>query len=406
MYLPVLGGAELHLMELSKGLASRGHDVTVLTLNVRRNADLQLGVHGDLPGLEIMNGVRVVRLPVRGGYLELCWRALERVRGGYRLSRMWLGDDGVAFVSRPPPSLQFIPPILRSNADVVATMNWSSTPAYGAYLARRLKRFTLVGIPLFHTARAWSQRDSYVRMLSTCDAVIVNTAHEGRFVQSSVPCRILVGGVGVHPQAFADANGEDVRARHGLGKAPVVGFIGRQDPNKGLLLVIQAMQHVWRWNNDVRLMVAGVRIPDMRVERAFNSLDDWERQRVIRIDDFPEADKPGLYAALDILVLPSTEESFGISYLEAWMCGKPVIGARIGSTECVIDEGVDGLLVDPDDTESLARGIVDLLTSPRKREAMGHAGRAKTVAQFTWDRVTERVESLYKELSSEARKRP
>ena len=88
-------------------------------------------------------------------------------------------------------------------------------------------------------------------------------------------------------------------------------------------------------------------------------------------------------------------ESFGIAYLEAWACQKPVIGSRIGSTECVIEDGVDGALVTPEDPHDLARSIVRLLSDRDTRERMGRAGHAKTVARFTWDKVADKVEQIY-----------
>ena len=115
--------------------------------------------------------------------------------------------------------------------------------------------------------------------------------------------------------------------------------------------------------------------------------------RVILVDDFSETDLPHIVDACDVLVLPSIEESFGIVFLEGWMCGKPVIGARIPSTECVIEEGVDGLIAEPLDAPDLACCILALLRDPRQRERMGAAGRAKTLANHTWDAVTDRWEA-------------
>jgi phosphatidylinositol alpha-mannosyltransferase len=106
------------------------------------------------------------------------------------------------------------------------------------------------------------------------------------------------------------------------------------------------------------------------------------------------------YAALDVFALPSTGESFGIAYLEAWLCHKPVIGARIGATQCVIEEGVDGLLVTPKDADDTARAILALLGDKDRRESMGRHGHAKTVAQFTWDKVTDKVERLFLEIAA------
>ena len=70
----------------------------------------------------------------------------------------------------------------------------------------------------------------------------------------------------------------------------------------------------------------------------------------------------------------------GLSYLEAWMCQKPVIDARIGSTQCVIEDGVDGLLVDPKNPEDIGRAIIELLSDKNKRERMGRNGQVKTRA--------------------------
>ena len=77
---------------------------------------------------------------------------------------------------------------------------------------------------------------------------------------------------------------------------------------------------------------------------------------------------------------------------------KPVIGARIESTQCVIDEGVDGLLVDPKSPEDLAEKIITMLSDREKREEMGMAGYSKTLARYTWDKVIDRVETLYRDL--------
>jgi glycosyltransferase involved in cell wall biosynthesis len=120
----------------------------------------------------------------------------------------------------------------------------------------------------------------------------------------------------------------------------------------------------------------------------------------VHVGVFEEKDKGSLFDAFDVFALPSKEESFGITYLEAWACGKPVIGARIGPTQCVIDEGVDGLLADPDDPEDIARALIKLLSSSETRERMGRSGQAKTMARYTWDKVTDRIEKLYLDLAA------
>jgi len=200
-------------------------------------------------------------------------------------------------------------------------------------------------------------------MLAQCDAVVVNTEHEAEFIRERAATRVEVAGVGIHPELFECRSGIDIRARYSLGDRPVVGFVGRQIPTKGVTKLVEAIRRVWKWNHDVHLVIAGDRdyFPD-RMENLINGLSERDRARIVRIDEFPESDKTSIYNAFDVFALPSKEESFGIAFLEAWMCEKPVIGGRIGSTQCVIDEGVDGLLADPEDAEDIAQRIIELLS--------------------------------------------
>jgi glycosyltransferase involved in cell wall biosynthesis len=121
----------------------------------------------------------------------------------------------------------------------------------------------------------------------------------------------------------------------------------------------------------------------------------------VRIENFPESEKASLYEAFDVLALPSTDESFGIAYLEAWMCKKPVIGSRIGATECVIEDGVDGLLVEHRDHIDLGEKLIDLLSDQERRYRLGAQGYKKTVDSFTWPKVVKKVERLFLELKPE-----
>ena len=87
-----------------------------------------------------------------------------------------------------------------------------------------------------------------------------------------------------------------------------------------------------------------------------------------------------------------------MAYLEAWMCRKPVVGSRIGSTQCVIEDGIDGLLVDPNDPREIAAAISELLSDRYRARQMGRAGYEKTLSTFTWDKITDRVERIFLEL--------
>jgi glycosyltransferase involved in cell wall biosynthesis len=178
-------------------------------------------------------------------------------------------------------------------------------------------------------------------------------------------------------------------------------------PTKGIATLIAAMKIVWARDPGVRLLIAGAGSASSSetdsVPAMLEALSRDERRRVVSVGRFDEKEKASIFDAIDVFAMPSVAESFGIAYLEAWMCRKPVIGARIPSTTCVIDEGVDGMLVQPGDSDALARSILALLSNRALRERMGDAGHAKTVERFTWRQIADRLEHIYEQASAGVR---
>jgi D-inositol-3-phosphate glycosyltransferase len=110
----------------------------------------------------------------------------------------------------------------------------------------------------------------------------------------------------------------------------------------------------------------------------------------------PNAELPRYHAVSDALVLPSTDhETFGIAACEAMACARPVVGARTGGIPEVVRDGETGLLVPPADAWALAAALARLLADERLRQRMGAAGRERALAEFTWERVADRVVRCY-----------
>jgi len=95
------------------------------------------------------------------------------------------------------------------------------------------------------------------------------------------------------------------------------------------------------------------------------------------------------------LPCPSQDDSFGIVLLEAWLHGRPVVGARAGGIPEVITDGQTGLLVPFGDAAALVDAISWLLDHPAEAAEMGAAGRATTLQRWTWDAVYRRVVTAY-----------
>jgi glycosyltransferase involved in cell wall biosynthesis len=396
-YAPLVGGAERLLQAVSERLVARGHDVTILTFDCRTLRDFSSALGAGLPPREMLNGVRIIRVKPVHGRLNRLHQWWLRQRGGWRTTQWIVGED--LWPLGLPSGIGTVLPLARLPADVVTSFNWHFGVSYWTCLPRPLQRAPRVAIPILHIAREWAQKEIYARMLGDCDAAIVCTAAEGEFVRAKGGTRVVVAGAGVEQKRFEQRDGARIRALHGIGTRPVVGFVGRQDTNKGVPTLIRAMHTVWRQVPDAVLLMAGQRAHrDPTVAGMIDSFSATDRQNVVLIDDFADEDGPSIMDACDLLALPSVEESFGLVMVEAWMCGKPVIGADIASTRCIIDHGVDGFVVKPFNSDDLAARILELLADPATRELFGRRGREKTLERYTWDRVTDAWEETFREV--------
>jgi N-acetyl-alpha-D-glucosaminyl L-malate synthase BshA len=103
-------------------------------------------------------------------------------------------------------------------------------------------------------------------------------------------------------------------------------------------------------------------------------------------------------SAADLFLLPSAQESFGLSALEAMACEVPVIASHVGGLPEVVTDGVTGYLRPPDDTAGMAEAAVMLLRDPVKRRAMGRAAADAVKARFQHDAIVPLYERFYEEV--------
>jgi N-acetyl-alpha-D-glucosaminyl L-malate synthase BshA len=113
-----------------------------------------------------------------------------------------------------------------------------------------------------------------------------------------------------------------------------------------------------------------------------------------------------ILAQLDLFLLPSEYESFGLAALEAMACGVPVVGTRTGGIPEVVEDGVSGLLCEVGDYPCMAARAIELLEHPSVAAAMGERARAEAVERYPQERVVERYEALYGEVLAGPAGRP
>ena len=113
------------------------------------------------------------------------------------------------------------------------------------------------------------------------------------------------------------------------------------------------------------------------------------------------ADIPKIYAALDVFVLPSRWEGFGLVLLEAMAAGKPIVATRVGAIPEVVVDGETGVLIPAGDPLALAEGLSRLAMEPGLARQLGDAGRERLRRRFSVEKMVGDTELLYRELLEE-----
>ncbi|MGH7717815.1 MAG: glycosyltransferase family 4 protein [Gemmatimonadaceae bacterium] len=403
-YHPSVGGSQLVFQRLSEGFVALFDDeVTVLTTNALQSPH-ELKSARIPAGDEMLNGVKVRRFGYSRGVLP----ALRLADRGLR--RLGLpGAEYVRVLRHGPISLSMFHAFRRLPADVIGATSSSYLHMLYPAVARRLGPTPpLVYFGALHASDGKVERP-VLRGIGDAAVYVAYTAYEHDIlVRHGVPAeKIHVQGLAVDVEQLSAADGSGARTRLGLRSDPVVAFIGRQAAHKGVDTLIVAMRSVWQHVPNARLLIAGARtVYSVEVDALLKKLGPAERARVHVVDDFSEAQKPELFAACDVLVSVSREESFGLVYLEAWAAGKPVVGSRIPAVESVVRDGCDGLLVPYRDAEALSSAIASLLLDQSLRARLGAHGQARVRREHTWERVIRYVHALYEQVAEQARTEP
>lgn len=179
-------------------------------------------------------------------------------------------------------------------------------------------------------------------------------------------------------------------------------FVGRLEARKGVDTLLESAVMLSARGDDFELRLVG----DASLEdpSGLTYRDAFERDHPElsdRVSFLGRVDDENLrkeYMACDVFVAPSRFESFGLILLEAMMFSKPVVATDIGGMREIIDDGVSGVLIAPDDAKALAEALHGLVASPELRARIGRGGREAFVEGFTLQRMAEGVERYYESI--------
>lgn len=249
------------------------------------------------------------------------------------------------------------------------------------------------------TSRHWTKRVSAYRLFSDAAGIVGNsewTAALTRDIMREIgvptPPPVAAIDLGTDPVQFQPSRDSgQLRARLGIGDAPMMLTVARLVRHKGQDTAIQALAALRDEFPGLHYVIVGKGEDDARLRALAASLGVAERVRLVgQLDDTEIADAYAtstVYVGLSRLDNEINVEGFGISFVEASASGVPVVAGDSGGVRSAVRDGETGFVVDPTDAMAAAGAIGRLLRDIPLHEQMGAAGRAAVQSHYNWDRV-------------------
>ncbi|MDP1527465.1 MAG: glycosyltransferase family 4 protein [Rhodocyclaceae bacterium] len=180
------------------------------------------------------------------------------------------------------------------------------------------------------------------------------------------------------------------------GSGPMIAICGALQERKDHMTFVRAAARLTKTWPNARFVIIG---------RAHGAYFDQVTEEVDRLGLRPQVhflgfrdDIPELFAGIDILVSAAREEPFGRTIIEAMAAGKPVVATRSGGPEEIIDDGLNGYLVEIGDDTAMAKRLAELLADPTLMQSMGQQAKIKAMRDFDLTPVVNRIESIFEEV--------
>jgi len=384
IYPPSVGGAQLHQHLLAQQLISQGHSVKVVSYWNQNRTDWLRGI--TLAANNREKDYIIDKIPVHLLGFSL-WEKLRMLP--------WIP----LYYPFMPLAVEQLSRILESQLNTFAQ---HAELIHNVRIGREVLSYTSLklakkrGIPFVLTPvhhprwTGWRYR-VYEQVYRDADAVIALTQAE----------RTILIGLGVKPQRLHvtghgpivsdHADGFAFRQQHRL-QGPCVLFLGQHFAYKGYQQLLRASARVWQEFPEVTFVFIGPPVKDS--ERFF---DEYRDPRILRLGAVSLQEKTNALAACDLLCVPSTQESFGGVYTEAWMFHKPVIGCPIPAVNEVVTHGEDGLLV-PQEPNAIADATIQLIREPRLAQCLGAVGYQKVQLKYGWPQLAAKTLEVYEQV--------
>jgi glycosyltransferase involved in cell wall biosynthesis len=378
-YPPAIGGAQLHQHLIAQHLQNR-HQIQVLSHWNQNRTDWLRGTTINAPSYPLDYTIDHIPVHRLGLSLGKKLKLLPYIPLYYPVMDVALPAISQVIANKIEPYAKL--------ADIIHNVRIGREGlSYATHQMAKKYNIPFVFTPVHHPRWVGWRYRAYVNLYQQADAVIALTQTEKQIlIKLGVkPERITVTGMGPilaeqsNPQQFLD---------HYQLKEPIILFLAQHYPYKGYQQLLAAAPLVWQKIPEAQFVFIGPAVAYS--ENYFRNTDP----RIYRLGALNLQDKTNALAACTLLCVPSTQESFGGVYTEAWHFAKPVIGCNIPAVAEVIDHGLNGYLVQQD-PEQIAEAIIQLLQNSQQAQVMGQNGQEKLQKKYTWQIIADKTEKLY-----------
>jgi glycosyltransferase involved in cell wall biosynthesis len=284
---------------------------------------------------------------------------------------------------------------IREDAVNVVHTHGYKADLYGYFAAKN------EGKPIIATCHNWVGGTAALGIYNRLDRMVLKRFSAVAAVSDGVKERLLESGIPTEKIKLIP-NGIDVQAFERAEALPelrsserkVIGVVARLDLQKGFEYLLAAVREFKIFSHDLKIVIVGEGPDRQAIEQMIERYG--LRDTVLLAGQ--QSNMPGVYAAMDIFVLPSLNEGLPMTVLEAMAASKPVIATRVGAIPRVIEDDRTGLLVNPGDTAGLRDAIARLLGDANLCRRMAAQAHEWVARHFTADAMARQYRSMYEEV--------
>lgn len=391
-YYPVVGGGETQAQLLAEGLIAKGHSASILTRRSNRNLKKQ----------ERLGDVMVHRLPpVGSGQLKKWGLIFSSLPMLIKLQKQYdlIFVSGFRIVGI---TAVLVSKIFRKSCILKAD---SQGEMSGDFFVNGLKKFGF--------SRAWlpfklflSLRNKILKKADAFSAISPDIAQELSSNGIKSDCIHLIPNSVDINRFFPATSAQKDLLREKLSIPPTaisVVYTGRLVSYKGLPLLLKVWKEIQCQHDDVRLLLLGTGGLDIHNCEA-------DLKTYVKVNNLESSvhftgavqNVPDYLQASDIFVFPTEDDAFPSSLIEAMACALPVIATPVGAIKTVVQDGNNGLVVQPGDFPQLYHALDQLISDPERAFRLGRAALKTVRSQFSAEIVTDKYIELFRNSTTSA----